>query len=149
MNIEEEREVSNCNLEEQLEEKINENKLLEERLKHLLKSEYISFFDEKDSFTGEYILDINEIDRTRRGNVREEELITDIEDTLKKDREDLYNYSVIKIEDLQDLLNRFKELIEYRERTEHTKKFATWHRNRYKKIKEKDEKRLEHSCFTM
>ena len=57
-------------LEKELNEKNNEIKKMESRLKHLLKSKFISLYDAKDSKTGEYIYNIEDVDYI--GSVEEE-----------------------------------------------------------------------------
>ena len=57
-------------LEKELNEKNNEIKKMESRLKHLLKSKFISLYDAKDSKTGEYSYNIEDVDYI--GSVEEE-----------------------------------------------------------------------------
>lgn len=57
-------------LEKELNGKNNEVKILESRLKHLLKSKFISLYDAKDSKTGKYIYNIEDVDYI--GSVEEE-----------------------------------------------------------------------------
>ena len=54
--------------------KIQENyEVVEKRLKHLLQSDFIRRFDEKCIDTGEYVRDINDIDRLFYGDGSKEE----------------------------------------------------------------------------
>lgn len=57
-------------LEKELNKKNNEIEILESRLKHLLKSKFISLYDARDSKTGEYIYNIEDVDYI--GSVEEE-----------------------------------------------------------------------------
>ena len=55
-------------------EKIRKDyEIIEERLRHLLQSDFISRFDEKNIYTGEYIRDINDIDKLFYGDGNKEE----------------------------------------------------------------------------
>ena len=70
-------------LEKELNKKNNEIRVLESRLKHLLKSKFISLYDARDSKTGEYIYNIEDVDYI--GSVEEEIMRHKI---LKNDLED-------------------------------------------------------------
>ena len=78
-------------LEKELNEKNNEINILESRLKHLLKSRYIAYYDVKDSKTGQYIRNIEEVDkiashcvilRGEKNKIFEYEAMKNIEDKL-------------------------------------------------------------------
>lgn len=71
-------------LEKELNGKNNEVKILESRLKHLLKSKFISLYDAKDSKTGKYIYNIEDVDYI--GSVEEETMRHKISKIVLEDK---------------------------------------------------------------
>ena len=96
----------------QLENEVKENKfkndILDKRLKHLLQSETIRKYDEKDNTTGKYILDIKEFDKKIENNIKNKTFGQILDEILNSPEVIIFQCSKI-IQETEDEAEKIKK----------------------------------------